>query len=185
VTEAADPAAQRADVLAQMPLHEFVHFSCHGRSNALEPLSSALLLGDGPLTVRDLLRVDLRRTRLVVLAACESGVAGAGMHDEQVGLPAALVEAGVGGVIATSWDIEQAPTFYFLARLYDLLGEDPSRPARAFAAAQDWLRQATWADLKQYPAPSATRTTTGASSLDSIRPYAELATWGAFTYTGV
>ncbi|MEN8152168.1 MAG: CHAT domain-containing protein, partial [Planctomycetota bacterium] len=84
-----------------------VHFACHGFYDRRRPAWSALALSpgdveDGFLTVVEIfgLRVP---SDLVVLSACETGLVGAELPDEVVGLAAGFVQAGAAGVVSTLW----------------------------------------------------------------------------------
>lgn len=73
------------------------------------------------------------------------------MADEYVGLPAACVEAGAGGVIASLWSVNDISTSLLMIRFYrHLLGqgtEGPQPPAEGLRSAQCWLRAASKAEL--------------------------------------
>src|SRR5262249_24553729 len=74
----ADRATKRA-FLNELNAYEVVHYGGHAIVNDQAPALSRLLLapdleaGDGSLFVRELSRVRLNRTWLVVLAACSTG----------------------------------------------------------------------------------------------------------------
>ena len=75
-----------------------VHIAAHGARSAENPLFSSVDLADGPLFAYDVDR--LRRVPdLVVLSACDVGTA-ATRADDPLGLPVALLHAGVRAVIA-------------------------------------------------------------------------------------
>jgi hypothetical protein len=67
--------------------------------------SAFLLAGDDTMTIRDLFGATAAQARLGVLVGCETGVAGSSLPDEALGLPTALLAAGVTGVIASAWAI--------------------------------------------------------------------------------
>jgi CHAT domain-containing protein len=78
---------------------DVAHVAAHGSFRADNPLFSALLLADGPLTVYDLERLG-RAPRTIMLAACDSALSPAGPGDEMTGLAAALLAVGASTVIA-------------------------------------------------------------------------------------
>jgi hypothetical protein len=180
--------AQRSAVLEAARDHHVYHFACHGAADARDPLDSHLRLADGRLTVRDLLAQRLP-ARLAVLAACETGVPYAHLPDEAVSLPAALLEAGVPGVVGTLWPVEELPTLMLTTRFYDLWLGRRLPPATALHHAQRWLRTGVVEQFEAY---------LGDSVGDAVRwPYrstgrggqrrifAHPDCWAAFTYTGV
>src|SRR5579871_479947 len=81
---------------------DLVHFGCDGRYNDAEPLRSALALTHGQLTASDLAGWPIR-SRLVFLAACETGrgepVVGQGL----LGMTWAAFVGGAPTCIATRW----------------------------------------------------------------------------------
>jgi CHAT domain-containing protein len=68
---------------------------------------------DGRLTVRQLQDAVAVAGRAAVLAACETALNGLNTApDEFVGLPAALLEAGVSGVAASLWLVDPGQPFF-------------------------------------------------------------------------
>ena len=124
---------------------DVIHLSCHARANVTRPMETAFLLaGDDTMTVRDLFGAPAGRARLGVLAGCETGVAGGSLPDEALGLPTALLAAGVPGVIASAWAIpDHRVTAVLLARFYELWQADGQPPAEALRQAQRWVRDST------------------------------------------
>ncbi len=112
---------------------DVVHFATHGRLRLDNPMFSALLLADGPLTVCDV--EQLRDPpRVVVLSACDAGLAKVHPGDEVMGLVAALLQAGADTVIAPVLPVEDEASVPVMKRLHELLAAgDP--PAAALAAA--------------------------------------------------
>ena len=124
---------------------DVIHLSCHARANVTRPMETAFLLaGDDIMTVRDLFGAPAGRARLGVLAGCETGVAGGSLPDEALGLPTALLAAGVPGVIASAWAIpDHRVTAVLLARFYELWQAEGQPPAEALRQAQRWVRDST------------------------------------------
>jgi CHAT domain-containing protein len=128
------------------------------------------------------------QARLVVLAACETAVPYSLLPDEMIGLPAALLEAGVPGVVGTLWPVEEPPTTLLLARFSDLVLDRHVDPAAALNDAQRWLRTRTTGQLRTY----LDRRTGGAVAWPyrhtgrtrDDRLFAHPDCWAAFTYTG-
>ena len=122
-----------------------IHLSCHARANATRPMETAFLLaGEDTMTVRDLFGAPAGRAQLGVLAGCETGVAGGSLPDEALGLPTALLAAGVPGVIASAWAIpDHRVTAVLMARFYELWQAEGQPPAEALRQAQRWIRDST------------------------------------------
>nr|MDQ3936711.1 CHAT domain-containing protein [Actinomycetota bacterium] len=129
-------------VLAALGEHPVLHFACHGATDSEEPLDSALYMAnDEPLTVRDFFEARLTGARLAVLSACESGMIGVELPDEVVGLPAALMQAGVPGVVGSLWPVSDVSTMSLMKRFYELWREEGKEPALALQDAQRKLRE--------------------------------------------
>ncbi|MFD0469879.1 CHAT domain-containing protein [Nonomuraea thailandensis] len=128
------------ELIARYPV---VHFNCHGRSEPSRPLDSALALADGPLRLRDLLKIRLPGARLAVLSACETATTGAELPDEVVGLAGGLIQAGVAGVVASAWAVPGRSTALLMARFHEGLSSGGLSPAESLRKAQRWVRDST------------------------------------------
>lgn len=188
VTELPGRFATRKAVLAALGAHDVYHFACHGAADGSDPLESHLQVDDGRLTVRDLL--DQRvRGRLAVLAACETGVPYAQLPDESIGLPAALLEAGVPGVVATLWPVEEIPMMLLTTRFYEQWLRFGQQPALALHQAQHWLRTSTYGQLEAYVRKHLDGSVkwpyrhTGAARQHTMFSHPDH--WAAVTYTGI
>jgi CHAT domain-containing protein len=181
-------AGQRGATLAAAGGHHVYHFACHGAADGRDPLDSCLYLADGRLTVRDLLARRLA-ARLAVLGACETGIPYPQLPDEAVSLPAALLEAGVPGVVGTLWPVEELPTLMLTTRFYELWLGHRLPPAEALHRAQWWLRTGVVSDFETYlrvNVGTAARwpyRSTGRAA--QHRLFAHPDYWAAFVYTGV
>ncbi|MFC4536938.1 CHAT domain-containing protein [Sphaerisporangium dianthi] len=175
-------------VLDALPGHQVLHFACHGRDDLRRPLDSALLLaGAEMIRVSDLMdRRDLA-ARLAVLSACRTAGAAVARPDELVGLPGALLQAGVAGVIGTLWAITDISGMLLVRRFFDEW-KPGGDPARALRAAQLWMRDAdNGAKFSAYPDVEAL-TPPVDPGLRAVwergRPHADPQHWAAFCYLG-
>jgi len=138
-------------VLAALPDYPVLHFATHGRSGWVDPLQSELVLaGEHHLTLPDLLALRLPKGRLAVLSACESGVPGTDLPDEMAGLPAGFQQAGLAGVVASLWAVNDPSAAMLMERFYRLWRQDGLTPAEALRAAQIWLRDTTNREKADY-----------------------------------
>jgi CHAT domain-containing protein/tetratricopeptide (TPR) repeat protein len=163
-------------------------------------------LSDGSkerFTVDDLLssRFDDRTSpRLVVLMACESGLADISHEDELIGIPSALIKAGVRAVISPMWPVDQRASLLLMLKFEELYFDERMQASSALSKAAQWLRTATAGDLTDYldTLPATRRPMT---DVDFARSYEELYSdlesyeaatllysdpffWGAFYLTG-
>jgi hypothetical protein len=110
-------AATRQHVLNRLPDFPVYHFSTHGWAGWSEPLQGGVLLAGGAaLTLGDILDLRLQGARLAVLSACETGIPGTKTPDEVVSIPTSLVQAGVAGVVASLWAVNDLSTAMLMER---------------------------------------------------------------------
>ncbi|MEO5831995.1 MAG: CHAT domain-containing protein [Nakamurella sp.] len=129
------PHATVAAVLAALDGTPLAHIAAHGALRTDNPLFSALLMDDGPLTIYD---IEGLRTapEVVLLPSCESGVSSARAGDELLGLVAALLSIGTRTVIATALETPDHATGTLMVMLHRSLGHG-DRPAAALAHARE------------------------------------------------
>ncbi|GAA3826891.1 CHAT domain-containing protein [Streptomyces phyllanthi] len=131
-----------AALLADLPEADVVHFACHGITFDNHPDLSALhLSGTGGdrrlLWAPDLVRLRLR-ARLVVLAACHSGLSRALPGNEYAGLPGVLLAAGAKAVVGPLWQVDDQVTATLMEHFY--IGLAQAGPAAALHHAQEAVR---------------------------------------------
>lgn len=99
---------------------------------------------DGVLTAREISRMDLRGTDLVVLSACETGL-GEVSSEGVFGLQRSFKQAGVKNLIMSLWEVNDQATSFMMKEFYAnlLSGEDLRM---AFVDAKQKCKQ-------QYPEP--------------------------------
>jgi len=145
--------ASKAATLAAIGKVRIAHFACHGEFDVSTPLESRLILSDGDLTLREILggsALGIESLRLVVLSACQSGITEyRSIPDEAIGLPAGFLQAGVAGVIATLWPVNDLTTALVMIKCYEILASG-KEPADSLCAAQKWLRDASNEDLLEF-----------------------------------
>lgn len=192
-----DSEATVAFVLENMPKQAISHFSCHGKWNGDDPLTSSLSFYDADLPLSRLLRrVRLENCRLVVLSACESGAGHSykQVSEEYLGLPAGFIFAGARAVVGSLWSVLDPPTALLMIRLYDNL-LDGDEVSAALRKAQIWLmnlnKQDALALLKEVTEVVAPSQVKGIlSGIDKWGqtlgpyPFARPYYWGAFQALG-
>ena len=70
------------------------------------------------MTADEILRLDLRRTRLVVLAACDSSFRSTALATNAFGLGEAFLAAGARTVVASGWAVDDAATSKLMGSFY-------------------------------------------------------------------
>ena len=125
--------ARKPDFLAAAKQADWIHFSGHALIDAHDPLLSKLVLapageGDpGVLTAQEIYSLRLARTRLVVLAACDTGNEYIPGSEGSTSLARAFLAAGVPAVVASLWSVDDQETAALFAAFHQFLaaGEDP------------------------------------------------------------
>jgi len=187
-------------VTQRLPGATHLHLACHGSFDVNEPLDSALCLSAGDrLTLRELLDgdLDLSSQQLAVLSACQTGLTEFNLvPDEVIGLPAGFLQAGIPGVVATLWPVNDQSTAVLVTEFYRFLLTERQNPATALESASRHLRDATARELaewfeRRYDESGGTDLAAYEAAADfrsrpdpENRPYAHPVYWASFVYTG-
>jgi CHAT domain-containing protein len=192
----AGPDANRAAVLAALGAARVVHFACHGYAVTDQPsLSGVSMAGGELLTVADVAAQGLD-ARLVVLSACQTAVPGTILPDEVIGLPAAMLQAGTAGVVASLWPVHDNRSLMLMVSFYEHWRHHALPPADALHAAQQWMRSTS--DGEKFEKFDALLGGTDWLPAETARAcwdalvltepaglfYADPVGWGAFCYVG-
>jgi CHAT domain-containing protein len=127
------PDAEPAGTLAALAAASVVHLAAHGRHQPENPLFSSLDLAGGPLMGYDLTRMAAPPA-VVVLAACDLGLADVRPGDEAIGMTTALLAAGTATVVAGVGRIADSAALPVMTALHRELRSGRS-PAVALARA--------------------------------------------------
>ncbi len=135
--------ATKQNVLQHLSSYAVLHFSTHGMADFMNPLDSFVSLAGGDrLSLRDILPLQLDHARLAVLSACESGLLGIRLPDEVISLPSGLCQAGVPGVVASLWLVDETSTMTLMGRFYHHWQKEQLQPVEALRRAQIEVRDA-------------------------------------------
>jgi CHAT domain-containing protein len=132
--------ATRDGFLARAPEATLIHFGGHAVTDPANGDFSALLFSSGSgsasgaLYAWEIRKLDLKRTRLVVLAACGTAAA-SHVRPGTESISDAFLAAGAPAAIATLWDIGDAPGRELMTALYRRL-RDGDTPSHALRLAQ-------------------------------------------------
>ena len=132
-------AASKRRLLAEAPAQDLLHVAAHARFDDVDPMASTLYLApaggdDGRIEAHELLSMRLPRTSLLVLSACQTGVAGVSHGDEVFGFSRALLAGGAQSVVLTLWEVDDRVTAELMTAFYRELRRHPV--AEALARAQ-------------------------------------------------
>lgn len=89
-------------VLDQLPAARILHLACHGQQDS-DPLRSRFVLRDGPLTISELMKIDLPNAMMAFLSACDTAKGDKEQPDQAVHLAASMLFCGFRSVVATMW----------------------------------------------------------------------------------
>jgi tetratricopeptide (TPR) repeat protein len=152
------PAATTTEVQAALGEYTWFHFAGHGGLPAITVIdgqhvrlstdSGGLLLHDGELEPKDIVRHDLHHVELVVVSACKSAASDVFRFNESLHPSGALQAAGCQQVVASLWAVSDFVVPDFARVLYDTLTEAGEPDARRGAHA---VRDATARLRDTYP----------------------------------
>uniref|UniRef100_A0A8H7Y5V6 CHAT domain-containing protein n=1 Tax=Psilocybe cubensis TaxID=181762 RepID=A0A8H7Y5V6_PSICU len=108
------------------------HFACHGIQDQSSPLDSALLVGDGRLSLSKVMQFQPQNVSIAFLCACETGMGDSIIPDEAMSLGASLLFSGYRSVVATMWKMtdEDGPVISEAFYEYLFRGADGARASR-------------------------------------------------------
>ena len=142
--------ATRAFLLEEGGRATHIHAACHARGDIADFTRSTLILADGELGFEQL-RGAAWHPSLVVLSACQTGIADITIQDEAFSIGTFMLASGAACVLASLWEVDDDATAVLMTRFYEeLLGEPGTHPATALAAATSWMRQLTAPDHAEY-----------------------------------
>ncbi len=179
------------------------HFATHGEFMWSEAGASALSLGDGQLRANLLVGLDPGRyLRLVVLAACQSGMNDHfGEDRDPDGFLYRFLELGTIGAIGALWKIPDSSASLLLGRFYHYYKRKNLPPALALRKSQIWLRDINCKNLRDFiekeiqtsvyddtelESPSAIDLLIDLEQYDDeYRPFASQIHWAGFILMGI
>lgn len=123
-----DECATRSSVLSALRDAVRAHFACHAVADLVDPASSALLLADGPLSVRDVAALAKLDRSLAYLSACTTALSEGLLADEGIHVASGFQLTGFRNVIGTLWRIDDDTAGEIAEGFYRLLqgGQEPA-----------------------------------------------------------
>ena len=110
-----------------------------GAQNTFDGKEIPIDVEDGILTAKDISRMDLRGTDLVVISACQSGL-GEVTGDGVFGLQRGFKKAGVQSIVMSLWEVSDDATKVMMTRFYENLAKGKGK-YDSFREAQKYLRK--------------------------------------------
>jgi CHAT domain-containing protein len=135
--------ATKSSFLRAIPMADVVHFAGHYIAMPGSPMSSFLLLaadGDDPsgseLSNLELQNTSIPRTRLMVFAACDSGIESYYRNEGMAGMARTVLAAQVPLVVASQWSVDSAATAKLMMRFHEMRQKEHMSTTFALRAAQ-------------------------------------------------
>jgi len=107
--------------------------------------------GNGILSAKEILTLDLSNTQLVVLSACHSGEGEVQNSEGIKGLRRAFELAGVGSLICTLWKVDDIPSALLMKSFYEnLLSNPATNNVKALTFAKNYVKNITFGEIYNY-----------------------------------
>ncbi|MEG3899918.1 MULTISPECIES: CHAT domain-containing tetratricopeptide repeat protein [unclassified Microcoleus] len=144
------------------------------------------------LTLADILLLQFKYCRLVVLSACETALIDTNNRSDYIGLPTGFIHAGAMGTLASLWAVNDLSTALIMVKFYELLKPGVSI-GKALHDTQRWFKSAATSDLLSWVQESdsfeADRKKPILKELKGYnndeQPYGDVYHWGAFCAIGL
>ncbi|HEV2837630.1 MAG TPA: CHAT domain-containing protein [Pyrinomonadaceae bacterium] len=142
------PRANERQVRARMAQSDVIHFAAHYVIDQKSPMMSELLLSqpasssgvshedDGLLQAYEIYTMKLRRTRLAVLSACQTGLERSYQGEGAVGMARSFIAAGVPLVVASLWPVDSDTTASLMIKFHEYRKVQGLSTAEALQRAQ-------------------------------------------------
>ncbi|KAF9218900.1 hypothetical protein BS17DRAFT_662151, partial [Gyrodon lividus] len=117
-TKLTSATSTRHAALDALQKNQWIHFSCHGKQDFVEPFKSSFEMLDGPLSLIDIINSDLSNHQFAYLSACQTAVGDKETLDEMIHLAAGLQFAGVKSVIGTQSSIGDDAAYLLALEFY-------------------------------------------------------------------
>jgi len=144
-------AIDKRTVFDNLQKFNHVHYSGHAHFNWKNYLETELLLdlpnSEKNIKLKHLLdNRTLSNVRLIILSACETGIAEFDRYpEEHISMASALLQSGASAVIASLWEVDDYSTAVLMQRFYKVYLDKKTsyNPAAALCRAQVWMKNVT------------------------------------------
>lgn len=135
--------ATKEAVLKKLATCSVVHFATHAHFDPHSPLDSGIVLADSILTAREVMSSRLLAD-ILVLSACETGMAGVLGGDELIGLSQSFLQAGARSLIVSLWRVNDPATAFLMAEFYTVWRTGADKPEALSRAMVKTKNQPQW-----------------------------------------
>ena len=144
------------------------------------------------LTLADILLLQFKHCRLVVLSACETALIDTKNRSDYIGLPTGFLHAGAMGTLASLWAVNDLSTALIMVKFYELLQPGVSI-GKALHDTQRWFKSAQTPDLLTWVKESDSFDKAQKKLIikelkgynDDEQPYGDVYHWAAFCAIGL
>ena len=144
------------------------------------------------LTLADILLLQFKHCRLVVLSACETALIDTNNRSDYIGLPTGFIHAGAMGTLASLWAVNDLSTALIMVKFYELLQPGVSI-GKALHDTQRWFKSAKTPDLLTWVKESDSFDADSKKPIfkelkgynDDEQPYGDVYHWAAFCAIGL
>jgi CHAT domain-containing protein len=150
------PQATRKSVMDELPRAQVAHFAAHYQIDPQSQLSSKVLLSPEPgdrahaqlsaLDSGDIYQMDLTRTRLVVLSACQTGIEQQLRGEGPIGFARSFLVAGVPVVVASLWPVDSEATSELMILFHHFRKQNLSTTEALTRAQREIMNREKYAD---------------------------------------
>jgi hypothetical protein len=130
-------------VLGALSEAPIIHLAAHAWFDETDALESAVVLADGTISARELVS-SFSQAELVVLSACEGGVANRVIGGEITGLAHALLRTGARTIVAALWPVDDDATAFLMTAFYRARQSGVDEATALAQAMQSTSEQPLW-----------------------------------------
>lgn len=128
--------ATRKTVTNELARADVAHFAAHYEIDPASMLSSKLLLSEEPIDSGDIYRMNLTRTRLVILSGCKTGIEQQFRGEGVVSFARSFLVAGVPVVVASLWPVDSDATSELMIAFHRFRKDEHRSTTEALMLAQ-------------------------------------------------
>ena len=120
-------AATQEQLVNMVANHDALHLASHATFSEDNPAFSRIKMEGGWLTLDDIYNLDLGKSALVTLSACETGVSSPNAGDELVGLTRGFFYAGTPSLVVSLWKVNDEVTTVLMQEFYKRLRDGKTK----------------------------------------------------------
>ncbi|KAG2127117.1 CHAT domain-containing protein, partial [Suillus clintonianus] len=116
--------ATQAGALNALRCNTWMHLACHGKQDLEQPYNSCFAMRDKPLTLLDIMEINIPHAEFAFLSACHTAVGDEETPDEAIHLAAGLQFSGFKSVIGMLWGVSDILAKHVVEAFYENMFKD-------------------------------------------------------------